>query len=337
MKEQNEVKIPASKNRLICLILIVLVGFHLYSCHRKQTSHSVNPPLRIGYSHWPGYLPIAIAREKGYFQEEGVGVELHFLHQLTLRRSYLSAGKIDGEFLTIGNALQIVQDTPGIRVIFAVDFSDGSDAIVAAPSIKKIEDLKGKPVGVTLGSFGELFLLKMLESRQMTPDMLILQNCQPAKVADLLAEGKIMAGQTWQPEITKVINAGGHVLFDSHQTPGLIVDVLAFDEKLLRERAGDIRAFLRAWLKAVDFCQAHPDEAMTIISQSEKIALEPTSLKGLQILRLEDNRRFFRRDNPSFSLYHTSQAYVDFFVKSGQLESQLDVNTIILPDFVNSP
>ena len=329
--------IPSFKNRLIGLTLIVLAGFALSSCHPKQASDTVNSPLRVGYSHWPGYLPVVIAREKGYFQEESVAVELHFLHQLTLRRSYLSAGKIDGEFLTIGNAIQIVQDTPGIRVIFAVDISDGSDAIVAAPSIKKIEDLKGKPVGVTLGTFGELFLLKMLESRRMTPDMLVLQNCQPAKVAELLAEGKILAGQTWEPEITKVIKAGGHILFDSRQTPGLIVDVLAFDERILHDRAGDIQAFLRAWLKALDFCRTHPEEAISIISQSEKITRESVSLKGVKMLRLEDNQRFFRRDNPSFSLYQTAQDYVDFFVKSGQLESQLDVNTLISPVFANSP
>lgn len=328
---------PENKIRLGGLILSVLLGSVFPSCHLKQAPRAGFPPLRVGFSHWPGYLPIVVAREKGYFQEEKVEVELHFLHQLTLRRSYLSAGKIDGEFLTIGNAIQIVQDTPGVRVIFAVDFSDGSDAIVAAPSIKKIEDLKGKPVGVTLGTFGELFFLKMLESRQMTSDMLVLQNCQPARVADLLAEGKIVAGQTWEPEVTKIVKSGGHVLFDSHQTPGLIVDVLAFDEKVLQDRAGEVRAFLRAWLKAVDFCQRHPGEALTIITQSEKIPPASVSFQGVNLLGLEDNRDFFRRDKPSFSLYQTAQDYVDFFVKSGQIESHLDVNLIISPVFIDMP
>jgi NitT/TauT family transport system substrate-binding protein len=279
---------------------------------------------------------VVIAREKGFFQEENVAVELHFLHQLTLNRSYFSAGKIDGEFCTIGNAIQIAQDSPGIRIILAVDFSNGSDAIVAAPSIQKIEDLKGKPVGVTLGSFGELFFLKMLETRGMTSDMLILQNCQPAKVGELLAEGRIAAGQTWEPEISKIIKAGGHVLFDSSQTPGLIVDVLACEESVLKNRAGEVRAFLRAWLRAVDFYLDHPEEVASIISRTEKLPPESTSLTGVKMLRLEDNRRFFRRDNPSFSLYQTAHEYVDFYVKSGQVESPLDVNTIIWPAFLDS-
>ncbi|MDD1427573.1 hypothetical protein MEO94_24530 [Dolichospermum sp. ST_sed9] len=49
------------------------------------------------------------------------------------------------------------------------------------------------------------------------------------------------------------MKSGGHKLFTSKQTPGLILDLVAFRGETIRDRPEDIRAFIRGWLQAVKY------------------------------------------------------------------------------------
>ena len=61
-------------------------------------------PLKIGYSDWPGYTILEVAKQKGWFKEAGVDVDLVWFDYLASIDAY-SAGKIDADCIVATDAL----------------------------------------------------------------------------------------------------------------------------------------------------------------------------------------------------------------------------------------
>ena len=51
--------------------------------------------LKLGHSTWVGYGPFYIARDKGFFKEEGVDVELVIMEDTPIKMGALMAGQLD--------------------------------------------------------------------------------------------------------------------------------------------------------------------------------------------------------------------------------------------------
>ena len=96
------------------------------------------PALRFAHNLWPGYFPITLARELGYYTREGVAVELIYTEDTEPQIADFIAGKYDGIALPIG-------------VVYAIDELAGGDAVVAKPAITGIAELRGKVIGAALG------------------------------------------------------------------------------------------------------------------------------------------------------------------------------------------
>ena len=51
--------------------------------------------IKLGHSTWVGYGPFYIARDKGFFREEGVDVELVIMEDTPIKMGALMAGQLD--------------------------------------------------------------------------------------------------------------------------------------------------------------------------------------------------------------------------------------------------
>ncbi len=125
-------------------------------------------PLKIGYSDWPGYTLLEVAKQKGWFKEVGVDVDLVWFDYLASIDAY-SAGKIDADCIVATDALGAGATGAKGKFIALLDFSEGSDMIVGKPGIESIKDLKGQKVGVEIGLVEHLLLLQALKDNGMTP------------------------------------------------------------------------------------------------------------------------------------------------------------------------
>jgi len=319
------------RSRFLSSFLIVILL--LATCACAANPKPQHPPLQVAYVLWPGYFPVIIAQEKGYFAEEGVEVELIFPQSSSDVRADLLAGNIDGLTFTLAGIVG-ASGEGDVHVIFATDESCGADAVVASADIQTIEDLKGKRIGVGFGGYGEIILSAMFENSELTMDDTTLLDVIGEDVPGEIVAGNIDAGVTWEPYVSQSVREGAHVLFDTEQTPGLIPDVMAFHGSTLRERPEDVRAFVRAWFRAVDYWLANPDEGAQLIAEAIDIEPEDASLEGIRLLTLEDNLAAFKRGDTSDSLYYTAQLYADFFVQDGVLGVAPDIDDLLQPSFL---
>src|SRR6266853_563750 len=91
-------------------------------------------PLKIGYSDWPGYTVLEVAKQKGWFKDAGVDVELVWFDYLPSLDAF-SAGKIDGVTVVATDALVNGANGAKSKIIALLDYSDGSDMIIGKPGV----------------------------------------------------------------------------------------------------------------------------------------------------------------------------------------------------------
>jgi NitT/TauT family transport system substrate-binding protein len=183
--------------------------------------------LTLGYSDWPGWVAWQVAIDKGWLKQAGLDINFEWFDYSASIDAF-AAGKIDGDFVTNGDAL--VTGANGARniVILATDYSNGNDMVVARPGIKSIQDLRGRKVGVEVGLVDHLLLLDGLKKAGMTQNDVVLVNSKTNETPQVLASGQVDAIAAWQPNSGMAIKSvpGARPIYTSAQSPGLIYDVL---------------------------------------------------------------------------------------------------------------
>ena len=87
------------------------------------------------------------------------------------------------------------------------------------------------------------------------------------------------------------------MLIDSTKTPGLITDIMVTTKENLDKRKADFEGFYRAWVKAVEFQKANPEEADKIMAKGvggwlEDPAVFAETRAGIAFYDGEANKKF---------------------------------------------
>ncbi|MBN3960210.1 ABC transporter substrate-binding protein [Nostoc sp. NMS8] len=318
------------------LSIFLITACLLFACNTSALTQLKRPPLKIPSGYFVGEYPGIIAQEKGFFKAQGVDVELIRKRYIQLEQANFNAGKYDGVISSLGSFMILSATNPDIQGVMVVDESTGADAVVAQSQIKTVADLKGKKLGANLGGFSEVFVTEMLKTANLTSDDVNLVKLEASEIPKRLKNNAIQAGHSWEPHLSEAITLGGHILFTSKQTPGLISDMIVFRGKTIRDRPEDIRAFVRGWLQATTYWKANVQEGNAIISKVLKIPINTISLEGVNLTDLGENQKFFQFSNPH-SIYKTAKIYADFFIRSGNVTRIPELKSLFNSSFLNSP
>lgn len=225
-------------------------------------------PLKLGVGTWVGWGPLHIAKEKGFFAEEGIEVELISIDETKARYAQFDAGDLHGLGTTVDTALNYLSDDPGYRYLFAVDDSKGGDGIIAATDIQSFADLEGKTVSYREGSVAQFAIGVLLRDAGLSLNDIESANMGSSDGAKAFFAKEVDAAFTGEPWLTQARDSNdGHVLWDSSDSPGLIVDVMMTTPDVLATRPDDLKALYRAWLRAVEWQKANEKEADDIMAR----------------------------------------------------------------------
>jgi len=313
------------------LSMVVILMLLLSACGASAAPSANKAPLKVSWNLWVGFYPLVIAEKNGLFEKHGVQVELVLMNGPQDTMVALSNHTVDGSTAVYTDLIPLANENE-LHAVMVTDSSDGGDQFVSAADVVTVADLKGKRIGAQLGTFSELFVREMLNRNGLTLGDVQLVNVPPEQVPGALGD-KVDAGHTYEPFTSEAINNGYHVLFSSSDTPGLIVDVVAFRGSVVRERPEDIRAFVAAWTEALDWWQANPAEGNAVIADATGQKVEDISTAGAHLYTLEDNKKAFDK-NQAGSLYDITQKNIDFFSSIGGLSSAPDITQLIDSSFL---
>lgn len=265
--------------RLGCLICL---SWLLWGCSKPAE------PLRVGLNAWPGYEYLYLADKLGYFEQAGVNVKLVAFGTLGDSRRALERGHIDGMGCTLMEFM-LARELPGVNpVIFSVvDFSNGSDMLLARKGITSLEQLRGKAIALEVGTVDVLTASAALRAAGLTFADVRVVNLPQANAVQAFRDGKVDAIQTYPPFAMEAeAENGARRLFDTSQAPGEILDVLVAKGQSLTARTQEWRLLRQAMFRARQYAIDHPSEARTIMAQREGITAQQFAegLSGITLL-----------------------------------------------------
>jgi NitT/TauT family transport system substrate-binding protein len=254
---------------------------------------AAKPPLRIGYSDWPGWTAFEIGIQKGWFKEAGVDVKFDWFEYAPSMEAF-AAGKVDAVMMTMGDAL--VTGAPGARsvAILITDYSNGNDMIVAKKGIANIKGLKGKKVGLETGLVEHLMLTKALEKNGLKIDDVKLVNVPTHQTAQTLSSGNVDAIGAWQPNSGQALKAvaGSKAIFTSADLPGLIYDLVCVSPQSLSQRRADWVKVVKVWNRIATFVRDPANQAEAVKLMAARAGVPPEEyakfLPGTRFLSPEE-------------------------------------------------
>ncbi|MFT4191858.1 MAG: ABC transporter substrate-binding protein [Comamonas sp.] len=234
-------------------------------------------PLRIGYVFAMANAPALIAEKQGYYQAEGLEVDLKPLGDGPVIQQALAAGELDVAY--VGTPPVYQWYARGLKSVILAKVNYGQAAVIAGSrsGIGSLADLKGhKLAGVKKGSGMDVLLrgYVLKEHAGLDPDQdLSIVDLPPGNMNAALDRGIVDAAFSWEPFVSQALLRGSaRLLLDVNQAlpeyPWYVVIGLP---KTLQERPDDVVRLLRAHRRAIDFLNQHPDEANRIIAEAFKL------------------------------------------------------------------
>jgi len=238
-------------------------------------------PYKVGWNAWIGSIAFFVAKDKGFFKDEGLDVQTKSFSSPGDGLNPLLTGDLDAVLSTADSVITVLDKAPGqLKVVYLTDTSAGADAIIAKQGIADAKGMKGMKVAATLGQCNHLLLQKALQKAGLTEKDIQLVNMNPDDAGAAFAAGKVDVAVTWEPWITKISGEKkGHVIFSSKETPNLILDVLAISAKTAKAKSAETKAFLRALNRGYEFVQKSPDEAAAIAAKA--LEQKPDEVKAM--------------------------------------------------------
>lgn len=210
---------------------------------------------KLGLVEWMPWGTAYVAAEKGFWKAEGIDVEIiQFKSYETENLKAFEYGKTDFAVLMMGNAIEMITQSPEYTIIYEHDWSHGGDMFILSDHLKSLSDLKGKRIGLYSNSAPVgFFMNKILGKAGITmKDVSLTEMTNTKYLGKAFIADKFSAIISYDPEASKVVNAGaGKLLFTSADFPGVIPEGLATQNSVMQENPGDVKKFVRGWLMAV--------------------------------------------------------------------------------------
>jgi NitT/TauT family transport system substrate-binding protein len=232
----------------------------------------------------PFYLPCGVAKEKGFFEEEGVKVGKIFTSKggSDTVRNIIDGGLPIGECSADSAVMAIVKRNEPFRLVAGGAKSPGSIVWVVKQdsSIKKIQDLKGKTMSFTTpGSVTEAVAALVLEAAPGIDPQDVKRIAAGGMGAGLtlLEKGQVDAAMCSYPTMLAQ-GAKYRILFYATDfVPDYFQTFWMARDTFLKEHPDVMRGFLRARERGLKYILENPEEAAKIFM---KTGDSITNLKG---------------------------------------------------------
>jgi NitT/TauT family transport system substrate-binding protein len=287
--------------------------------------------LRIGINDWIGFAIARYAKHSGLMEKRGLEIDLiEFMNLQDATRAVLR-GSLDATFSTTWDLMNTSVLSAQPVILLVADVSHGSDGIVARSPLKSMKDLKGKRVGVKLGTINELILLEALNLHQISRKEIEMIDLSNEIAADELRNKKIDAAVMWQPLLGQTAKEiQGSIIYTTKDQDSLVLDILVTSNPTFQRKKSAFQKFIWAWFDAMAVFEKEPETVFEFLEkelgQSRESLIE--SYAGLKPGNIDLNHQMLGQSHKiDFLLSQTD----DLLIQNNH--SQTIRSSIIIPSY----
>ncbi len=318
---------------LISLFSLVLIG-----CSQNSEKKSVAPSataqaptdkikFNIGYLPAVGHVLYFIAKEKGFYEQEGLDVELFQFTNSGEGLNAIKSGKLDaGSFGTAAPQTFIAKGTPFVNI---GGMQSEGHAVVTKPEnadqFKNPQSFVGKKIATVRLATGDAVWRSALSKAGIDwkTQVTIQELDSPAAVLEAVKKGSADAGLVWVPFSEMAEQQGLKIAAWSsdYMENHVCCRIVALQDRLQANKEAYIR-FSRAQIRAYDFYLNNQAETVDILSKYVKLdkdLLKKAAYSGhIHSIPDPDKKRF--------------AAFWEAMKNAGYLQSDLDINNFVNTD-----
>lgn len=218
---------------------------------------------------------IQLGIDKGYFEEEGLNLELLLGQGSAAQLPSLSSGSLD--FMLASPTTPLIATAQGLDLKIVSGYAtnrpgivEDSVSVLVGPGsdISSARDLEGKTVSINaLGSIGEIGIKEAVELDGGDPGKVTFVQLGFNEVGAQLESGQIDAGMAGPPFMQQIVADGGSVISDFIEEAELggAELVIASSGALTREDPEVIESFVAALAKTLTYAEEHQDEVRDLL------------------------------------------------------------------------
>ncbi len=256
----------------LCIVLCMSMAL-------DATAHA--QAMRLGWQTGDVNTQLTFALSNGVFGKHGLKLDLKPFPAGPAILPALAAGEIDaallGELPTVSG---FVNGLP-LTIVAILNTHRSNVRLVGRreAGIATIKDLKGKKVGVSLGSTSHFHLLRALASAGLTQQDVTLVNLAPAAMPPAYIAQQIDAALTWEPNIGEVEKLGA-IRLATTESIGLKAGVyLVARREFLQANPGAFERWFAAWQDATSAFDRDPGAA--ILPEAKRLNMTPEAFAQL--------------------------------------------------------
>ncbi|MFH1066924.1 MAG: ABC transporter substrate-binding protein [bacterium] len=319
----------------IVTALVVVIGLACVAC--KQNASSSLPlavqgkPVKIGVIVYPGYGPLFIAKEKGFFDKEGVKVEISVLGDASSLISSFASNDVQFSICSPDATLLFAEAGVDFKEIWAMDIGYGSDGLLVKNDVNSVSDLKGKPVYLYMGTPSHFLLRSMAIQAGLKAGDISLIQMDPDQIGAAFMAGKIDYGMSWEPWLSKAsARKDGKTLFTSKDKPGIILDTFAVRTDFLNAHRDQVKAIMRAWFDSIEFLKTNSKEAHEIMARNFHMPIEEleTQLTTVKFLSYQESLAKFSKDT-DLNVFQLAEMAAKIFKEDGVLKKDVHPESLV--------
>lgn len=235
---------------------ILFMAIALLACTERNKEHQ-NKTLDFGVMSSMDYVPLAVAKAKGYFEEEGITVNLQKFFSANDRDAAIQSGNLDGSIIDYTGGA--IQKAGGVDLFFTSQ-CDATFELIAGKhtGITSISELKGKSFAVARNTVIDFCTDMVLKNAGIKQDEVSKMeiNKIPLRL-EMLRNEKIDLTVLPDPFAT-MAKADENKAITSMKEMEYHVTGIVFTKSAIENKKETIDAFYRAYNKAIIDLQKLP-------------------------------------------------------------------------------
>ena len=242
----KNLRVKKSFRLVLWLAAPVFSALVVFPCHARAAKiRAVFPAMDAQY------LPAILAQTKGFFRDEGLDVELIVMRGGILGVQALIGGNVDF-VMQFGSVFPAIWNGADLKIVAqmtnALFFS-----LIVRPEIQRIEELRGKRIGVTVGAITLAGVREVLKLNGIDPDRGVEYVNIPGSAAKIAAleKGLIAATAIAPPgELKSIRNGYKRLAFFGNVLPEMPFTGLVATNRYIKENPKLVDAMVRSMVRA---------------------------------------------------------------------------------------